>query len=290
MNKDDVPAKATSEELTKAGVHISKRCDPDTRKQDLLERYRAVPNHAMFLFTSEDSALDGYIRNHWSALDGLSGDICDIHVSLTQLLGDEDAYSQFDDIRSIPGLDLFDPAELPALHIWSKAASLRIRLSLFEEESALRDVLRLVFSELRTYGAPMLPENADDLSQKVQSLSSTIVGTSQSVKNAQVGRDLVQVTHIHHGSESSMSNNTSGTGKSKQTVESVRLTGEISQASDVGDAEQTIKDATGTDLNQTVHEEKQKLTLGKYSASGKWAVIGLVVIVVIVVVFKWLVK
>lgn len=40
-------------------------------------RYLRVPNHAMFLFTSEDDALNQYIQNHWKALDRLTGNACD---------------------------------------------------------------------------------------------------------------------------------------------------------------------------------------------------------------------
>jgi hypothetical protein len=85
-----------------------------------------------------------------------------------------------------------------------------------------------------------------------------------------------------------MTNNTSSGGDSKQTIESVELSGAIKQTTDAAKAEQTIKDAKGSELDQTVRTEKQSLSLGKYSASGKWAVIGLVVVAIIVIVFEWL--
>src|SRR6185503_6958337 len=114
MKDDKLHANATLDELEEAGVKLRAGNEPESRNFDLLERYRSVPNHAMFLYTSEDALLEKYILEHWSALDGLSGDICDIHVSLVQLLGEEDAYSQFDEVKSIPGLDTMDPTDLPA--------------------------------------------------------------------------------------------------------------------------------------------------------------------------------
>ena len=77
-------------------------------------------------------------------------------------------------------------------------------------------------------------------------------------------------------------------GESKQTIESVDLAGALKQTSDALKAEQKMKDAKGSEASQTVHGDKQKLVLGKFSASGKWAVVGLVVVAVVYAVFKWL--
>lgn len=287
MKDDKLPANATSGELKDAGVKLRAGNEPEARNFDLLERYRSVPNHAMFLYTSEDALIEKYIREHWSALDGLSGDICDIHMSLMQLLGEEDAYSQFEEVKSIPGLDTMDPTDLPALHIWSNIASLRVLLGPFQTEEALRDILRLIFAELRNNASPLSLSQADGLSQKVRTYFASQPATQQYIANAQVGRDVVQIANHFYGNWKHMTNTSNG-GDSKQTIESVELSGALKQTTDAAKAEQTIKDAKGSELDQTVRAEKQNLSLGKYSASGKWAVIGLVVVAIIVIVFKWL--
>ena len=51
-------------------------------------------------------------------------------------------------------------------------------------------------------------------------------------------------------------------------------------------AKQAVKKATASELEQTAKSEKQSLTLGKYQASGKWAVIGLVLVIIILAFFK----
>lgn len=199
MNDKDLQSNISANELAEAGVEVRASRDPALRKADRLERYRLVPNHAMFLYTSEDSLLDNYIRQHWAALDGLTGDICDIHVSLMQLHGEEDAYSQFEDIKSLPGLDSIDPTDLPALHIWSRHASLRILLGPFQNETALKEIFRLVFSELRKNAGPLLGPQVEELSQKTKNCLASLAATNQQIAHAQVGRDVVQVTINNFG-------------------------------------------------------------------------------------------
>jgi hypothetical protein len=115
MDSQDLE-RTTSDDLAQVGVHVRRSSSPEARNIDPLARYRSVPNHAMFLFSSADELLDNYIRKHWWELDGLSADRCDIHVSMLQLCGDEDVYTQLDDVRTIPGLNFIDPTELPSLH------------------------------------------------------------------------------------------------------------------------------------------------------------------------------
>lgn len=178
MSNEEHLYRVSANELRQLGVKIGSSSDPSSRKVDLLERYRSVPNHAMFLYTSEDSLVDNYIRSHWTALNGLSGEICDIHVSLMQLQGDEDAYSQLEDVKTIPGLDKLDPTDLPALHIWSANASLRISLARFRAESELKEILRTTFSELQKFGKPLSMPFANDLKQKIQALRGIHFGGS----------------------------------------------------------------------------------------------------------------
>lgn len=74
--------------------------------------------------------------------------------------------------------------------------------------------------------------------------------------------------------------------ETKQVIENVKVTGAIKQASDAVNAQQEVKEATASELEQTAQSEKQNLILGKYQASGKWAIIGLVLVVVILAFFK----
>lgn len=180
MSDEHLLAIVTAKDLATAGVKIPARCDPASRNADLLERYRSVPNHAMFLYTSEDALLDDYIRQHWAAMDGLTGNICDIHVSLMQLHGNEDAYSQLEDVKTLPGLEALNPTELPALHIWSKSASLRISLAPFQSESSLKELFRFIFSEIRKIGEPLTTSQANELRQQIQAARRGLSGRTVS--------------------------------------------------------------------------------------------------------------
>ena len=149
----------TAGDLKAAGIKARPLSDTVSRGYDSLERFLRIPNHALFLFTSEDTLLDRYIRDHWAALDGLSGEACDIHVSILQLLGGEDFYSQIGELRSISGLDVVRPIDLPALHLWSKSANCTIKLGRFGTEPDLRDALRAIFSIVHDSSGPITAEH-----------------------------------------------------------------------------------------------------------------------------------
>ncbi|XOZ32855.1 hypothetical protein ACMDCT_11610 [Halomonadaceae bacterium KBTZ08] len=279
--------RGTSDDLAKAGVRVRKDSTPEARDTDLLQRYRSVANHAIFLFSSADTVLDKYIRDHWWELDGLSADSCDIHVSMLQLFGDEDAYTQLDDVRTIPGLDSINPTELPSLHVWSRDATLRISLTPYDSESSLRDALRLVFGELRRVDSPLSVTKANEIGDSIRKLHTKVIGSNHQVSNASVGRDIVQITNNYFGIKN-MPDSESARSESKQSVKGVRVSGEMYQSTDAENADQAIENATGTDAKQSVKGQSQKLSLGKYSASGKWAVVGLVLLAVIALVIKLL--
>lgn len=279
--------RATSEELTRANIYVRTDSSPETRDIDLLERYRAVPNHAIFLFSSADAVLDNYIRKNWWELDGLSGDSCDIHVSMMQLFGDEDVYTQLDDVRTIPGLSSIDPSQLPFLHIWSDSVALQISLTSFNSESILRDALRLVFGEIRREHTPLERKQANQLGRSIQRLHSQTLSVQQQIRNVHAGRDIVQITHNYFGKDK-MHKNESANSKSNQSMSDVKLSGKLRQTSDASKARQTIKQSTGLDAEQSVRGQKQNLSLGRYSASGIWAVVGLVIFLIVGLLFKLL--
>lgn len=187
----------TADELATAGVKARKGTDPQSRGHDPLERFLSVPNHAMFLFTSEDSVLDRYIRDHWAALDGLSGEACDIHVSLFQLTGGEDVYSELHEIRSISGLESVRPTDLPALHFWSATSTCTIPLGAFDTELKLRDLFRSVFSIIRDVGGPIAPEHSELLrdAANLTTVTFTKVANGQAIQNSSAGRDIINAYH-----------------------------------------------------------------------------------------------
>jgi hypothetical protein len=158
--RKDIEELLSFQELIGVGAKLRPGMDPKARAYDPLERYRSIPNHAIFLYTSEDPVLDSYIRNHWAALDGLSGQACDIYVSMVQLCGGADAYSQMHEIRSLPGLSSIEPSDLPALHIWSSKSNVTLSLVHLRDDDALRDAFRWIFTEVGRSGGPISIDTA----------------------------------------------------------------------------------------------------------------------------------
>ena len=83
-----------------------------------LNRYRRVPLHAVFLYTSEDKAVSDYLIAHWGALDSLSGDYCDIHPSIDQFYSKEDAYEFIERLDVIRSSGFNTISNLPVLFFW----------------------------------------------------------------------------------------------------------------------------------------------------------------------------
>ncbi len=126
------------------------------------------------------------------------------------------------------------------------------------------------------------------LDPKIESYSIT-----QRIQNSSAWRDISQtinITNVFPKGDNSMNDQNTSNKNSKQVVESVNLTGGIKQNSDAANTHQTIKNATGKEVEQSIKTEKQNLSIGKYKASGKWAVIGLVAVLIIVAIFNWLSK
>lgn len=286
MAEDPPPPSPTADELREAGVVINAPPDSESRTDDLLERYRSVPNHALFLYTSEDRMVSQYIRDHWSALDGMSADACDIHVSLTQLQGRDDAYSQLDDLRSIIGLGAVSPKDLPALHIWSQDASVRVPLSPYRTHDDLRDALRRAFGELHDIGGPVDETTADRLVRAMESTLPAGHGSGQMVAHARIGGNVTQITHNHHyGTETPMPDH-EGDGRSTQSATDMELTGKLVQKSDAPQADQVARRLRASEVEQDVANQTGQLTVGQWSAKGTIAIVALVVVVIAVVLAR----
>ncbi|MFD5145875.1 hypothetical protein [Streptomyces sp. NPDC058401] len=121
---------------------------PDNRRRDQVHRYRHVPLHAIFLYSSEDPVLASYITDNWSALDRLSADLCDIHPSLDQLAGQEDAYVAVGLLSDIIGY--IRSSELPGMAFWDNDGQVAYIPFHGWDADSVRDGLRFIFESIRT--------------------------------------------------------------------------------------------------------------------------------------------
>lgn len=280
------------DELQTAGAKA--RAKPDAPGHDPLARFLSIPNQAMFLFTSEDVALDAYIRNHWAALDGLSGEICDIHVSLTQLQGLEDAYTQLNDIRSIRGLEAIAPSMLPALHIWSTVADLTLSLKDVDGDlDRLRDALRNIFGSMHSLGGPITETWALQMRAWSASLSKQrINGITQSISGSVAGRDIIQITNFY-ASAPDIGDLTTSESPAKQSappkdqsIEDVVGGGDISQSSESDDDSQAIRRAQAPgDISQTKRKTAEMKFMGG-TVRGR-GIFGLVIAILAWIAYKY---
>jgi hypothetical protein len=76
--------------------------------------------------------------------------------------------------------------------------------------------------------------------------------------------------------------------KSSQKVEGVNVRGKINQRSDVESTDQSVKDGGARSVRQNITSQQSSLQLGKYRASGLWAVVGLVIIALSYFAYRYL--
>lgn len=124
--------------------------------RDTIRRYRTVPLHAVLLYSTEDPEIDDYLRENWMALNGISGDYCDIYPSLEQLHRAEDAYGLLSaastDSHSLPGLNDVTVSELPGMLFWDnhgQSAYFPLLRLHGHGHDQLRSSIRHVFSHVR---------------------------------------------------------------------------------------------------------------------------------------------
>ena len=159
-NPDSVDVTATPDDRRAANLHssltrellqdgINPKLVSLERNDDLLERYRNVPLHAMFLYSSEDTGVDDYVRRNWGALDSMSGDCCDIHPTMAQLHGQEDAYDLLDELHVPTPPDLSLPS-LPGILFWNRDGdSVYVPFGHGADANVITACLRAIFGELR---------------------------------------------------------------------------------------------------------------------------------------------
>ena len=77
---------------------------------------------------------------------------------------------------------------------------------------------------------------------------------------------------------------------SKQNISDSRIKGAIRQKADAAKADQSVSGVSADSIDQTVNGQQQVLGLGKYRASGKWAVIALAVVAVLFLILRYVSK
>ena len=279
------------DDLLTAGIRVRPGDGPEHRAEDPLARFLRIPNHAMFLFTSEDSLVETYLREHWAALDGLTADWCDIHVPLFQMAGDEDFYSQLSEIGSILGIANVQPIDLPALHLWSANAFCTVPLRPCTTAVELRNVLRAVFSTLVAIQGPIQDESRALLLQSGASAISSGSTIGSGIAQSAAGRDIVQVTHIHHhtpalGEDSMSKSPDAPTPQRGQTMEDVKAGRDIKQQSASDSDSQTMRRAEAPGSVTQRKAVTSEMTFGWGRAKGL-GIVGLVVAFIAWLAYKY---
>jgi hypothetical protein len=130
--------------LTDEAVGLGAQPKATTRDRtvDLLERYRSVPLHAVFLYTSEDEFVSDYILKNWGALDTLSGELCDIHPAINQFSNEEDAYDFIANLDVVRDTNFRAYSKLPGLFFWDNEGE--AEYIPFGQDATISDIKRIV--------------------------------------------------------------------------------------------------------------------------------------------------
>lgn len=118
-------------------------------EHDFLERYRKVPLHALFLYTSEEENVAEYILHNWGALDTLSGENCDIYPSLEQFRNLEDAYDYIEKLTVLKRNKFLDYSKLPGIFFWDNSGNTEyVPLEQDVIPNKIKIIVRTVFEEI----------------------------------------------------------------------------------------------------------------------------------------------
>ncbi|NEQ38090.1 MAG: hypothetical protein F6K40_18205 [Okeania sp. SIO3I5] len=118
--------------------------------QDFLERYKKVPLHSLFLYTSEDKYIFQYILENWGALDTISGEYCDIYPNLEQFQNLEDAYEYIENFTVLKRIEFMDYSKLPGLFFWDNNGDTEyISLQKTIDSNDIKIFIRTIFEEIR---------------------------------------------------------------------------------------------------------------------------------------------
>jgi hypothetical protein len=136
-------------ELIKMGAKPKNKIESEFNP-DILERYKNVPLHAIFFFSTEDKIVSKYILENWGALDSLSGNYCDIHPSVDQFENIEDAYDLIDKLDVLRNSKFTFYSQLPGVFFWNiEGASEYISFGNKISQVIISKIVRTVFEEIR---------------------------------------------------------------------------------------------------------------------------------------------
>ncbi len=152
LELSDIRTEGFSQDLLEAFIELGAQPErgQNLADEDPLERYRSVPLHAIFLYTSEDREVSSYILDHWDALDAISGTICDIHPILEQFQRGGSAYAYLKKIDILREAEICDVSQLPGIFFWDHAGQTAYLPFGMEAMSLqVKRALRVVFAELQ---------------------------------------------------------------------------------------------------------------------------------------------
>lgn len=123
---------------------------PKNKKSNPVKKYKNIPLHSMFLYTTEDDFIHPYIIKHWNALDSLSGKFCDIHPTITQLNSTENAYDFIDNFDAVKFTQSNIISKLPGMIFWNiYGFSAFISFEDVHSEKELTKIIRIIFQDIR---------------------------------------------------------------------------------------------------------------------------------------------
>ena len=104
-----------------------------SNEYDPLERYLAIPNRGIFLFTSEDVCLRDYIKKHYTSFHERSGDRLDIY-DYTIRNNNLESFSRdyIASLAPVPGVKA--DIRLPCLILWSNYGDVIVPMGIVDPE------------------------------------------------------------------------------------------------------------------------------------------------------------
>ncbi|MBA2393514.1 MAG: hypothetical protein H0V70_12330 [Ktedonobacteraceae bacterium] len=119
--------------------------------EDPLARYKNIPLHARFLYTSMDSLVEYCILKHYTTLKGLSRDRCDIYLSLEQFINPVETFDYLDHSPVLKQSGVYiGYNDLPGMFFWNRqweGEYISFRPHMTEE--GINMTLLCVFQEIR---------------------------------------------------------------------------------------------------------------------------------------------
>ncbi len=132
-------------ELLEKNINEKRRNRNLIESVDPLERFKTVPLHAVFLFTSQHHNIQKYIAKNWGALSSMSGDYCDIYFSSDQLNYQVDAFEIMEQLKTDTDISKF-----PGILFWKDEISKGHFITLKDlSDKDITNLLLTVFQKIR---------------------------------------------------------------------------------------------------------------------------------------------